>query len=211
MRKLLVLPVIAVVAVAAAVGGISVASANHNGDGGSAFTDRIAEILGIAPEDVSSAFAQARSEAHVARMESRLADAVAADVITEEEAAAISDWFAGKPEALQSFRHYGLRSAVEAGEIEAFLADLVVQEIITPAESEEISGWFEGRPPVIEQLREWRMQQFMGRGHHGFGFRGGKHWGRGHGGGMGGHGFCDPYADPDAVPEPEVSDTAVSF
>ena len=193
MKKLFVLPVIGVLALVAVVGGVSVARADQGGEGASALTERIAEILGIAPDDVASAMAQARSEAHVARMESRLAEAVDAGVITEEEAAAISDWFGGKPDALHSLRHHGLRSAVEAGEVESFLADLVAQEIITTAESAEISAWLEIRPPAIEQFREWRMEQFKNGGHR-WGGRG--HRGRGHGG-CGDHKFFEPGETPD--------------
>jgi hypothetical protein len=197
MKKLFVLPVIGVLALVAVVGGVSVARADHGGEGASAITDRIAEILGIAPDEVASAVTQARSEARVARMESRLAEAVADGVITEAEAAAILDWRAGKPDALHSVQHHGLRSAVEAGELETFLAGLVAEEIITVTESAEISAWLELRPPAIEQFRDWRKSQFK-NGHHRF--HGHKRWGRGHGG-CGGHKFIEP----EDTPDPDIS------
>ena len=125
----------------------------------------MAEILGLAPEEVSSAMSQAHDEARAERMATNLAEAVEANVITQDESDAISDWFGGRPEALKSMRHHGLRSAVQAGEVEAFLADLVGQELITQVESDEISDWLAIRPASIDSFREWRMEQFNAEGH----------------------------------------------
>jgi hypothetical protein len=198
MKKLFLVAVIAIVTGIAVAGGVSIASANHESDGKpSAFVDSVAEILGIAPEEVSGAIAQAKSEAKVAHLEAMLADAVAAGVI--DEAAAISDWLAGKPNALRSMRHHGLRSAVEAGGVEAFLAGLVDQEIITTTESAEISAWLELRPPATDRLRKWRHEQFKSGGHR---FRHGGKCGRGYGGS--GH---HKHFDPNATPDPEVSNS----
>jgi len=197
MKKLIVLPLVAIVVIVAVVGGASIVRASHgHTDGSSGFADRVAEILGIAPEDVSAAIAQARSEKHAAHIESLLAEAVAAGVITEEEAAAIFEWISGKLDALHSVKHLGLRSAAAAGEVEAFLADLVAQEVITGAESAEISVWLELRPTATDQLREWRREQFKNDGHRFH--RGGCK--RGYGGS--GH---HNYDDPDGTSDAEVS------
>ncbi|MDP6667085.1 MAG: hypothetical protein QF357_06755 [Dehalococcoidia bacterium] len=198
MKKLFALLVIVGVAIGGVLGGISVANADHDGGRSSALTDRIAEILGIAPDEVASAIAQARSEAQVERMKAKLAEAVDAGIITPEESAAITDWFAGKPDALHAVRRHGLRSAVKAGELEAFLAGLVDQEIITATESAEISTWLNARPSALEQLREWRMEQFKNGEHR---FHGRKGWGRRHHG-WGRHGFCEGGDNAN----PEVSD-----
>ena len=189
MSKRLVLPAVAVIAVLALIGGAALARADHRETGGSsAFIDRVAEILGLAPEDVSSAITQARDEARAERIATKLAEAVEAGVITQAEADALSDWISGKPDALKTVRHHGLRSAVKAGEVEAFLADLVAQEMITQPESDAISAWLEGRPPAIDSLREWRMEQFKDGGykcdggwrrHGGFGFHHPKFYGGG--------------------------------
>lgn len=172
MKKRFVLLTIAVVAVIGVIGGVAaVASADHGHTGSSsAFIDRIAELLGLAPEDVSSAIAQARDEAHAAHFAAKLDEAVEAGVITREEANAITAWASGKPDALKAIRHHGLKSAVKAGEVEQFLAGLVEQELITQAESGEISAWVQNRPPAAESLREWRIEQFKNSGyrfHHG--------------------------------------------
>ena len=60
MKKRSVLLIIAVVAIFGVIGGAAaVASADHGDAGGSsAFIDRVAELLGLAPEDVSSAIAR---------------------------------------------------------------------------------------------------------------------------------------------------------
>jgi len=168
-----------------------VARADHgDGSGSSAFVERIAEILGIDADEVSAAITQARSEERTARMESRLAEAVEAGVISEEESTAITDWFAGKPDALSKVRRHGLRSAVEAGEVESFLSDLVAELVIDQSESDEIAAWLEIRPAAMEQLREWRMERFKNGDH---GFRHGRgRWGRGFGRGWGHHGHHAP-------------------
>ena len=94
----------------------TVAAASAGGFGGSSKQlDRVAEILGISSDELSSAMSQARSEARTERMEERLATAVADANLTQDEADAIRDWFGGKPEALSNLSHqegFGLRSAV---------------------------------------------------------------------------------------------------
>jgi len=57
LKKRSVLLIVALVAVFGAIGGVAaVASADHgDAEGSSAFIDRVAELLGLAPEDVSSA------------------------------------------------------------------------------------------------------------------------------------------------------------
>ncbi len=184
--------IIALAAMSGAIGGVVMASADGGDAGGSsAFIDRVAEILGIAPEDVSSAIAQARDETHAARFASKLDEAVEAGAITQEEADAIADWVSGKPDALKAVRHRGLRSAVKADGVDAFLAGLVEQELITQAESDEISAWLGNRPTATESLREWRMEQFKNGDYqfrHGWGRHGGFGGHGGHGGGCGGSG-----------------------
>ena len=169
MKKIFWLPAIIAIAAVSVIGVTSFARADHGGTGSSDLSDRVAEILNIAPEDVSAAIAQARSEAHVARIESRLAEAVAAGVISEEESAVIFDWVSGKPEALHSVKHYGLKTAENAGEVDAILAELVAQELISESESAEISAWLAVRPAATDSLREWRRSQFKLGGHHGHG------------------------------------------
>ena len=172
MKKRFVLLIVAVVAVIGAIGGAAaVASADHGHAGGSsAFIDRVAELLGLAPEDVASAIAQTRDEARATHFTAKLGEAVEAGVITREEVDAIAAWASGKPDALKAVRHHGLKSAVKADEVEQFLPGLVEQELITQAESGDISAWVQNRPPAAESLREWRIEQFRngeGRFHHG--------------------------------------------
>ena len=172
LKKRFILLIVAVVAVVGAiVGTAAVASADHGHAGGSsAFIDRVAELLGLAPEDVSSAIAQTRDEARATHFTAKLGEAVEAGVITREEADEIAAWASDKPDALKAVRHHGLKSAVKADEVEQFLPGLVEQELITQAESGEISAWVQNRPPTAESLREWRIEQFRngeGRFHHG--------------------------------------------
>jgi len=186
MKKLFILTAFFAVAAVAVIGGSSAVSADPGHGGGSAYFERYAEALGLAPEDVEAAVAQARSERQVARMEAKLAAAVAAGVITEEESAAIADWYAGKPDALQPGSNLQMRTAVEAGTVDQFLADLVAQEMITAQEADEISAWFEVRPTATDELHEWNTTQNYGGKQ---GLHDGKGMGRGRGG-MGQRGNC---------------------
>lgn len=65
---------------------------------------RVAEILGISEEELSDAFAQAKEEMMAVRWEKAFYEfldrAVAEDLITEEEAEEIEEWWEQRPEAL---------------------------------------------------------------------------------------------------------------
>ncbi len=196
-RKLTILGVVGVLAVFSLA---SVAAASAHGFGGSSERiDRVAELLGVSPEELSEAVETARSEARAERLEERLTTAVEDGVITTAEADAIRDWFNGKPDALsnlsRSDRH-GLKHAQNDGELDSFLAGLVADEVLTQAESDEIATWLDARPS--EALETLRSEYGKFR-HHG---RSGGHHGRG--GFRGFRGFEPPAATP------ETSDTGVA-
>ena len=184
MKKYLIAAIALVVISVGIVGGASIANAR---DEGSSISDRVAELLGISPDDLESAVSQARTEARAERLASKLEAAVAEGIITQEEADAIQDWFNGKPEALSNIRHMGLRQAVHNDELESFLAGLVADEIINQSESDEISSWISARPAATEKFREFRK---AGRNckfrHHGSNYGFGGRW----------HGDQDPTLSP---------------
>lgn len=178
------LTLIAVVAGLAVLSLATVAAASAHGFGGSSKQlDRVAELLGTSPDELSSTMAQAKSEAKAERLELRLTAAVTDGVLTQVEADAIRDWFGGKPEALSNLSHserHGLRGAVQNDTLTDFLAGLMTEEIITQADSDEIAAWFNVRP--AEALEKFRPQ--FG---HGGPFGRGGHFRHGRGGF--GHGF----------------------
>ncbi len=178
---------------------VSVAAASAHGFGGSSERlDRVAELLGVSPDELSTAVEQARSEARAERLEERLATGVEDGVITVEEADAIRDWFNGKPEALDDLsrsERFGLRQAYHDDGLTDFLAGLVSEEILTQSESDEIASWFGARPE--EALEKLRSEYGRG-GHHGRFGRGGH---RGPGGFGGFRGFNAP------SPEAPATDT----
>ena len=153
MKKYLIAAIAFVVISVGVVGGASIANAH---DEGSSMTDRVAELLGVSPDDLDSAIARARTEARAERLASKLEAAVLEEIITQEEVDAIEAWFNGKPEALSKIRHMGLRQAVHNDELESFLAGLVADEIINQAESDEISSWISARPAATKKFREFR-------------------------------------------------------
>lgn len=189
----------------AALSLVGVAAVSAGGFGGSSEQlDRVAELLGVSPEELSTAVDQARSEARAERLEERLTAGVADGVITAEEADAIRDWFNGKPDALSNLSHsdrHGLKHAQQEGALAEFLAGLVTEEILTDAESDEIASWIGDRPDeALEQLRS----EYGRGGHHG-------RFGRGGFGGFGGqrgHGGFRGFNAP--VPEAPATDTSTS-
>jgi hypothetical protein len=85
---------------------------------GGAVWERVAEILGISQDELTSAFNQARNELMQSwqqqirqrwqeRCEERLTEAVNEGLITEEEAAQIREWWAQRPEALNKLAPLG--------------------------------------------------------------------------------------------------------
>ena len=201
MKKKLTM-IVAVVALAA-FSLVTVAAVNAHGPGGSSeHLDRVAEILGVSPDELSSAVEQARSEARAARLQEKLETAVEDEVLTQEEADAIQAWFDGKPQALAELSRedrHGVRHAHNDGTLAEFLAGLVSEEVLTQAESDDITSWFDARPTeALETLkseygeRKSRHHRGPSRGHFGF---------RGHGG----------FGQPAPETEGESSSTAVAF
>ncbi len=184
---------------------VGVAAASAHGIGGSSERlDRVAEILGVSPDELSSAMEQARSEARTERLEERLATAIEDEVITAEEADAIRDWVNGRPDAFENLERSdrrGLKNAQADDALAEFLAGLVADEVLTQAEADEIAAWLDAKPTeLIEELKsEYGSFGHGKRGHRGFG---GHHGfgGRGFGGGPDGFPrFQAPESNSDAT------------
>jgi hypothetical protein len=221
-RKMTKFAVIAAVAVFS-LAGTAIASAGGFGGAGDAASsqwDRVAEVLGISPETLQSAIQQARSEERAARLEEQLATAVDQGIITQDEANAITEWFSGKPEALNNLNHqqnHDLRNAAANDQLAAFLDGLVTDGVLTQAEVDEISSWIGAKP--AEALQKLAPNGFGGPDGFGRGFgpRGfGHHGFRGFGGpqSFGHEGFEGHFHhfDGDASPTPDTgSNTGVAY
>jgi len=226
-KKMTMFAVIAAVAVFSLAGAAVASAGGFGGASGvaSGQWDRVAEILGIRPETLTSAIQQARSEERAAQLEARLTSAVDRGVITQDEADAISEWFNGKPEALSNLTHqqnHELRSAAANDQLSAFLDGLVTDAVLTQAEADEIAAWIGAKPS--DALQKLMPERFAPHG--GFGERFGPHrfgrhgFGRGFGGshGFGHGGFGGPFpgfdhdGTPPASPTPDTSgNTGVAY
>lgn len=181
--------------------------------------ERVAEILGIAPEDLQEAFEQAREEQREERLAERLANAVEEGIITQEEADAITTWLDAMPESLDDFAGYGKHGnlghfvgAVSSEErIAALVERLVAAGKITEDEAEGVTAWLEAAP--VEVLAK------LGQGNDGHPHRRGFH-GRMFGHGPGGRLFegrfhIRPYTPSDEADETGTessnSNAAVAF
>ena len=143
---------------ASAIGLVAITGAAfaHGGDGtpGSSVRDRVAEIIGVAPEDLQSAVEQARGEQRDERHAAQLAGAVEAGVITQDEADAIQAWQDSKPGVLDEIKSAGKRghfrvpmpTDTPSERYGAQLDRLVEAEKITEDEAQEIRDWLAGAP-----------------------------------------------------------------
>lgn len=65
------------------------------------FVTKVAGLLGLDPEQVADAFAQARQEMFQEGRQMRLEKALEEGLITEDEASEIQDWWQQQPDAVQ--------------------------------------------------------------------------------------------------------------
>lgn len=183
---------------------------------GSDVRDRVAEILGIAPEELQDAVQQARDEHREEKLAERLANAVEEGVITQAEADEITSWLDAMPEALDGAMGYGKRHGfghvfgVTASEerIAALVERLVEAEKITEAEAGEVTAWFADAPTeALSKIAESKGDREGRRGH-------GRMFGEGPGGRMfEGRFQIRPYTPPanldDAKESGEATSTAI--
>ncbi len=182
--------------------------AQSEGDApGSGVRDRVAEILGIAPEELEDAVQQAREEHREEQLAERLATAVEEGVITQEEADAISSWLDDMPEALEGVGNGKRGAGVAMGAVQsderitALVERLVDSEKIDEEDADEVADWLSGAP--AEALAKLAESKDQDRPRH----RGGFH-GRMFGEGPGGRLFegrfeIRPYTPPSELDEVE--------
>ncbi len=151
----------------------------------SGIRDRVAEILGIAPEELEDAVQQAREEHSDAKLAERLATAVEEGVITQDEADEMVAWLDAMPEALEGVKGHGKRGfghVAGADDSDEQIAELVERlieaEKITEDDAAAVTEWLGDAPTeVLSKLYEAK-DDGEGRGH---GFRG-RMFGEGPGG-----------------------------
>jgi hypothetical protein len=133
--------------------------------------DRVAEILGIAPEDLQSAFQQAREEHRDEAIADRLTQAVEDGKITQDEADAIIAWLDAKPEVMEGLRGFGKRAdmgmlfgAAKAPErVSAKIDQLVEAGVITEDDGQVVKDWFASAP--VDALSKLGTQHGERHGH----------------------------------------------
>jgi hypothetical protein len=212
MKKILVGAAVGTAGLLALTGATFAQTGNQApGDG---IKDRVAEILGIAPEDLQDAVQQAREEQRDEQIAERLATAVENEVITQEEADAVQAWLDSMPEALEGVGgNKGLGVLVQAAKasgsderIAALVARMVAAEKITEEETAGVTAWLNNAPvEVLEKIGPVLNGDRRQGHHHRRGFQG-----RMFGGGPGGRLFegrfqIRPYTPP--VDGGEASDS----
>lgn len=161
-------------------------STDDAGTTGNSVWDRVAEILGVEPDDLETAVEQARAEEREEKLAEKLAGAVEEGVITQEEADAVTAWFEARPAFLDEIGgigahgHFGLRLLCGANGMNAVVERLIANGAITEEQAQELRDWVAARP--AEVLEKLLPEIRIGGGHH----RGihGRMLGRGPGGGL---------------------------
>lgn len=183
---------------------------------GSGVRDRVAEILGIAPEELQDAVQQAREEHRDEQLAERLASEVEEGVITQAEADEILAWIDAMPEALDGAMGYGKRHgfghvvgvAGSEERIAALVERLVDAEKITEDEAAVVTEWLGDAP--TEALSKLGQHDGEGEGRRGHGFRG-RMFGEGPDGRLfEGRFQIRPYSPPTDLDDGEESSTATS-
>ncbi len=152
---------------------------------GTGVRERVAEILGVAPEELQDAVQQARGEHQDEQIAERLASAVEEGVITQDEADAISGWLDSMPDALEGLaghgRQRGFGNVIGAADSEERIAALVERLVeagkITQEDVAAVTEWFGDAPTEVLS----KLGRHDGDRAHGRGFRG-RMFGEGPGG-----------------------------
>jgi hypothetical protein len=119
---------------------------------------RVSDILGISEEDLSDAFTQAKQEMMAERCEEAFYEfldrAVAEELLTEEEAQDIKEWWEQRPEALNWAQ---LRNAFcimrSNPELRMEVLEQAIEEgLISEEEAAEIKAWTGNKPASLSQL-----------------------------------------------------------
>lgn len=124
---------------------------SDNDNPGHSVKDRVAEILGIEPEELQDAFQQAREEHRDEHIAERLANAVEEGIITQEEADSIQAWLDSMPEVLEGVGGpktlgYFVKATASDERIEAIVERLLNAEKITEEDVEHVTGWLSSAP-----------------------------------------------------------------
>ena len=140
--------------------GYSHGQGRHGRDNSTALMTRVAEILGIEQGTLESAFATAIDEQSETKFDSRVADLVTDETLTQEQADAATGWFEDRP-ALSGPFAIRLAGSSDSDEVDDFLAQLVEKEKLTQDESDALSDWHDDRPDSLPEAERDR------RRHHG--------------------------------------------
>jgi hypothetical protein len=179
MRRRWILSLVVALGAVGAVVGATAASADFRGSvRGGEVLDRVASILGLDRSEIDDAFTQARSELKDEKQAETLAALVDNGTLTGDEALAIGNWLADRPEALDGvkstkqsvFKFHGgsldHTAPSLALDIPSFspehLARLVEAEKLSQEESDAIQTWLDARPESVDKLIPDPIQAFEG-------------------------------------------------
>ena len=127
-----------------------------------ALLTRVAEILGIERATLESAFATAIDEQVETKFNDRVAQLVADETLTQEQADAATTWFANRPELSGSIA-YRVSHTSDSDKVDSWLTRLVSKGKITQEEADAIKTWHDDRPDSLPELAKGRHDR---HGHH---------------------------------------------
>ena len=159
-KRWFVIPVVAGLLALVVTGGAIFAQGNSHGSSvgkaGQEITARVAELLGLEPSVVQSAFDQAISERRDAALENKLDRLVSDERITREEADAVLQWFLDRPEAASHLRRIMFRNEES---VQRRLDRMVGAEHITQEGADQVLTWYQNKPDVLPERGEFHRSE----------------------------------------------------
>ena len=129
-----------------------------------ALLSRVAEIMGVAADDLRAAFVTAHEEQVTAKFGERADALVAAGTLTQAQADAAAAWFDTRPAGSGRLAYYAAGSA-DAERVTDRLSKMTAAGYLTQEESDALAAWHGQRPEGLPEFGKMRGSH-DGRGHH---------------------------------------------
>ena len=135
----------------------------HGRGNSAALMSRVAEILGIEQATLESAFATAIDEQAETKFNDRVAQLVADETLTQEQADAATSWFNSRPTNSGPIA-IRLAATSDSDKVDGWLARLVEHEKLSQDEADALAAWHDDRPDSLPEVKHGRSKH--GKGHY---------------------------------------------
>ena len=124
--------------------------ASHGQENIDAVMARVAEIIGVEPEELEDAFRTARDEQAEVRFNDRIDELMADKTLSEEQGDEAKAWFARRPAKTGPVAII-LAITADAERVERMLARMVEADVVTQPEADALAEWHTDRPAFLPE------------------------------------------------------------